>query len=353
MNRGGGGSWSLRLGRCLGVEIRLHLHFPLLALAALLLASLPPQAAVPQLPVRSVLAALAILLASVALHEAVRALVARRVGGRTYLVVLGPTGGWVQPHLPADPPAHLVTALAGPVTYLAILVSAACALAASGEHNFLELFSPFQPVFLDTQSYLHFAAQLTVWINTWLLMVNLLPIQPCDGAEVLRSVLWPLVGRASAATAAAHIAYGAAAVTAMLAVVLQQQMVNDVLPAWFPLAVLSVLLLYGGNRASRQRYYDAGIDIDHWQSDDDQWLGAEWLDDDRTAVLVEHLQEKQQDALDRKRREREDREDARVDDILARMNEVGFDQLSDEERAVLKRASRRYRQRQQHRSGGA
>ena len=66
---------------------------------------------------------------------------------------------------------------------------------------------------------------------------------------------------------------------------------------------------------------------------------------ERAAVLVEQMHEKQQDTLDRKRREREDREDARVDDILARMADVGFDQLSEEEQAVLKRASRRYRQR--------
>jgi Zn-dependent protease len=275
------------------------------------------------------------------------------VGGRTNLIVLGPTGGWAQPNLPSDPPAHLVTAIAGPLTYLAIIVTAACGLAISGEQNLLNLFSPFQPQFLPYRSALHTAAQLTVWINTWLLLVNLLPIQPCDGAEVLRSLLWPLVGRASASAAAAHIAYGAAAMTAIMAIAVQQQMLNNVIPQWFPLSVLAVLLLYGGNRAARQRQYDLGVDIDQWESDDEQWLNADWLDDDRAAVLVEHLHQKQQDALDRKRREREDREDARVDDILARMHDVGFDKLSDEEQAILKRASRRYRQRQQRAEGAS
>jgi hypothetical protein len=96
-----------------------------------------------------------------------------------------------------------------------------------------------------------------------------------------------------------------------------------------------------------------GVDIDRWESDDEQWLSADWIDEDRNAVLVEQLHQKQQDALDRKRREREDREDARVDDILARMHEVGFEQLSDEDQAVLKRASRRYRQRQQRAEGAS
>jgi Zn-dependent protease len=354
MNRSAAGSWSLRLGRWRGVEVRLHVHFPLLALAVLFLASLTDHYLfrVPGLTFRRALGGMTILLGSVVLHEAARALVARRVGGRTNLIVLGPTGGWAQPHLPSDPPAHLVTAIAGPLTYLAIIVTAACGLAISGEQNLLNLFSPFSPQFLAYKSPLHLAAQLTVWINTWLLLVNLLPIQPCDGAEVLRSLLWPLVGRASASAAAAHIAYGAAAMTAIMAIAVQQQMLNNAIPQWFPLSVLAVLLLYGGNRAARQRQYDLGVDIDQWESDDEQWLSAEALDDDRAAVLVEHLHQKQQDALDRKRREREDREDARVDDILARMQDVGFEQLSDEEQAILKRASRRYRQRQQHRAEG-
>jgi Zn-dependent protease len=355
MNRSAAGSWSLRLGRWRGVEVRLHVHLPLLALAVLFLASLESRLVfrVPGLTYRRALAGIGILLGSVILHEAARALVARRVGGRTNLIVLGPTGGWAQPHLPSDPPAHLVTAIAGPLTYLAIIVAAACGLAISGEQNLLNLFSPFQPQLLPYKSALHTAVQLTVWINTWLLLVNLLPIQPCDGAEVLRSLLWPLVGRASASAAAAHIAYGAAAMTAIMAIAVQQQMLNNVIPQWFPLSVLAVLLLYGGNRAARQRQYDLGVDIDQWESDDEQWLNADWLDEDRAAVLVEHLHQKQQDALDRKRREREDREDARVDDILARMHDVGFDQLSDEEQAILKRASRRYRQRQQRAEGAS
>jgi hypothetical protein len=226
-------------------------------------------------------------------------------------------------------------------------MTASCALAMSGEQNILKLFSPFTPRVFHTDSLLHLTVQMTVWINVWLLLVNMLPVYPCDGAEVLRGLLWPLVGRASAAAALSHIAYGAAVATAILAAAVQRYMLNDFVPAWFPLALVSVLLLYGGNRASRQRQYDVGIDIDELESDDEQWLSAEWLEEERAAVLVEHLQEKQQEALDRKRREREDREDARVDDILARLRHLRFDQLSDEEQAILKRASRRYRERRQ------
>jgi Zn-dependent protease len=356
MPAGAPGSWSLRIGRWRGIEFRVHLYLPLVALAALLVASNYDQylsveeaSRVPLGSINAAFMAIGILTASVLLHELARAAIAKRVGGRTNLIVLGPTGGWSQPHLPSDPPAHLVTALSGPLTYLALLVAAGCGLALAGEHNLLQLLKPFAPVMEGGASTIYFAAQMTVWINACLLLINVLPIQPCDGAEVLRGILWPLVGRASAAAAVAHVAYGAAAMTAVLAMVVHRQMVNQFVPAWFPLTALTVLLVYGGNRASRQRQYDVGLAIDELESDDEQWLNAEWIDDDdRAVVLVEQLHEKQQETLDRKRREREDREDARVDDILARMAEVGFEQLSDEEQAVLKRASRRYRQRLRH-----
>ena len=57
---------------------------------------------------------------------------------------------------------------------------------------------------------------------------------------------------------------------------------------------------------------------------------------------------------DRRRRDREDRqrlqeaaEDGRVDEILSRVHEGGIDSLSAEERDILRRASLRYRNRDQ------
>ena len=349
MTSSAGGSWSLGLGRWCGVELRLHMHFPLLVLWALLLAAWSQHEALAiKISFADVTAAVFVLLASVTVHELVRMFVARRVGGHTSIIVIGPTGGWVRPTLPADPPAHLVTALAGPVVYLALAVAAACLLVVQGQKDVLPLLSPFSPEFEMSDTafpILHQIAQLTVWINFCLLLINLIPVQPCDAADLLHGMLWPLVGRSSAATALSHIAYGAAAATMVLAILLRNEWIDDSLPAWFPLALLSVIFLYGGHRSARQRQYDVGLAIDELDSDDEQWLNAEWLEDDRAVVLVEHLQEKQQEALDRKKRERETQEDARVDDILARLNEVGFDQLSEEDQAILKRASRRYRER--------
>ena len=103
--------------------------------------------------------------------------------------------------------------------------------------------------------------------------------------------------------------------------------------------------VYGGMQKAYSRRYDGGLLIDEFESDDEGWLVNEWDDEDREAVLVEHLQDKQQEAIDRKRRRQEASEDARVDAILARLTDTSLDRLSEEDRAILKRASRRYRQR--------
>jgi len=339
-------SWSVSLGQWHGVDVRLHIHFPLLALIVFFFASQSPHVSY-----RIATMGLLILLGSVLFHELVRLLVAHRLGGRMETVILGPTGGWALPVLPADPPALLVTALLGPLTHLALLVVAACGLVLSGEQQMLGLLNPLAPTLLLDGPPAVLAVQLVVWINGLLLLVNLLPIDPLDGANILRGLLWPNVGRAAVSGVVCRFALACAALSGGLAVYFHQVLLNNSLPAWFPLGLLTILLAWGANRENRKRRNDLGLAIDQFDSDDELWLSADWLDDDtgasedREAVLVEHLQDKQQEVLDRKRREQEASEDARVDAILARLNQCSLDDLSDEDRTILKRASRRYRRR--------
>ncbi len=337
---------SLCVGRPGGIELRIHILWPLTAFVALL--------AVKSKFVDPTVAmwALFVLAASVAVHEFARAVTASRVGGHLSSLVLAPIGGFSKLHLPVEnPPAHLVTALAGPMAYLVLLVGAGCGLALGNEHNVLRiLLHPCSPQIFapDASSFatLGLIAQLTVWINWCLLLLSLLPIEPCDGAELLRGILWPMVGRSTAASATSRIALGGALFAALLAIsTFSESFLNSRLPTWFPLSIISVFLFYGGFRQAYALRYDAGLMLDEFDSDDEEWLLDEWEDEDREAVLVEHLQDKQQEAIDRKRREREANEDKQVDAILQQLRNTSFEQLSEEDRATLKRASRRYRER--------
>ena len=337
---------TLRIGRWRGVEVRLHILFPLIFLVALAAVAVAWPGS--QLEIasawssREVVACMVVWLVSVACHEVVKALAAHRVGGHTPLIVLAPWGSGAHSQLPPDPPAYLVTAVAGPVCYLGLALCAGCLLIALGQDNLIELLRPMHPRFTPADSALQLTLQLALWINVSLLIINMLPALPFDAADVIHGLLWPLLGRASATAAISHVAYVASVTAALLALAFQREPAGGLIPAWLPLAATSVLLLYGAQAASRQRRRHMASDFVMQELDDDVWTAVEWLEDERAAVVAQHLEEKQQEALDRKRRLRENREDARVDDILARINELGLDKISEEERAILKRASRRY-----------
>jgi len=343
------------VGRLNGVELRVHILWPLIALVGLLAVKLE------QVEPSVMAWALLVFAVSVALHELARVMTAARVGGHTSALVLGPIGGLTKLHLPVDPPAHLVTALTGPMTYLVLLVAAGCGLAVAGDPDiFRLLLNPCSPgisptvttlpTTLESVTTMEQIAQLTVWINWCLLLISFLPVDPCDGAELLRGIMWPMLGRSTATSATSRIALGAAVFVALLALVIPvsesfplSEIPESEIPPWFPLSVIFIFLLYGSYRTTATRRYDVGLAIDEFDSDDEEWLLNDWDDEDREAVLVEHLQDKQQEAINRKRREREANEDARVDAILIRLRNTSFEQLSEEDRATLKRASRRYR----------
>jgi hypothetical protein len=90
---------------------------------------------------------------------------------------------------------------------------------------------------------------------------------------------------------------------------------------------------------------------------DDEWLALEsedleddlWREDSSHMVLVEQHYDQLRERYERKRKAQEDHEDARVDDILARLHSEGFEHLSQDDQAFLRRASRRYRDRRRDR----
>jgi Zn-dependent protease len=371
------GSWSVHLSYLRGIDVRLHIHFPLLALLAvygsfryfphhgpLATSSIfgSSTAGSPWAGLQLVLLGLLILLVSVALHELGRLVVVYRLGGHFDRIILTPTGGGTIPRLPDDPTVHLVTALFGPLVHLALMVAAACGLVLAGQPQVIELLKPLAPSLQTGHlqpngSWLLLAAQLAVWLNWLLLLVNLLPVDPLDGAMLVRGLLWPVVGRASESVMTGRFAMVVALFMAVLAVAYRHATVDTLLgtpiPAWLPLGILAVVLVWGANRCVDGDSIQTRRALDEVDHDAPLWLTPQWPDEefghgeDREAVLIERFQDRQQVTLERKRFEQEANEDARVDAILARLHQCTLEELSEEERAVLKRASRRYRQRRE------
>jgi len=116
----------------------------------------------------------------VMLHEFGHALACRQVGGQANQIMLWPLGGVAYVNPPQRPGATLWSIAAGPLVNVALfpilLVLSRLATASSDAHALL-------------------------WFLTWrvdlgLLVFNMLPIYPLDGGQILRSLLWFVMGRA-------------------------------------------------------------------------------------------------------------------------------------------------------------
>jgi len=145
----------------------------------------------------------------VLLHEFGHALACRSVGGLSDHIMLWPLGGVAYVNPPPRAGALLWSIAAGPLVNVALLpVTIGAYLVA--RHSFAML----PPDFIR---YLYMVA----FINGGLLAFNMLPIYPLDGGQILRALLWFVVGRAKSLYAASVIGVIGAAVVIVLALIWQ------------------------------------------------------------------------------------------------------------------------------------
>jgi Zn-dependent protease len=120
----------------------------------------------------------------VLLHEFGHALACRRVGGVADTIVLWPLGGIAFVKPPQRPGALLWTAAAGPLVNVALIPLLGSLLLLEGRVDW-SAFSPDLPLFLRA-----------VFALNLLLFLNLIPVYPLDGGQILQGLLWFLIGRA-------------------------------------------------------------------------------------------------------------------------------------------------------------
>ncbi len=168
---------SLRLFRFSGIDV--YLHWSWFIVALWLISTRVENYSTPLWPVAEYLTLFGIVL----LHEFGHALACRQVGGRAEQIVLWPLGGVAYVAPPQRPGAQLWSVAAGPLVNVALvpLLSGAIWLAF---HQGWAAANPDLGRFLIAMNF----------INTLLLVFNLLPVYPLDGGQILRSVLWFFVG---------------------------------------------------------------------------------------------------------------------------------------------------------------
>ncbi len=199
------GTW--RLGRILGIEVRVHFTFILLfaLLGGLhLLRGVEPRAAL--LDGVFLLSVFGI----VVLHELGHALAARRFGVGTRAITLLPIGGVAQlERIPEKPHQELVIALAGPAVNVVLAASLGALLVSTGGTlDVAELSTP-GGAFLPR----------LVLVNVTLAVFNMLPAFPMDGGRVLRATLAFFVDYRRATEVASSVGQGIAVLLGLIGLV--------------------------------------------------------------------------------------------------------------------------------------
>lgn len=121
----------------------------------------------------------------VTLHEFGHALACRQVGGRADRIVLWPLGGVAYVDPPPRPGATLWSIAAGPLVNVALLPV------------LLGVFLLARSLgWATTTPNLYTLAKWVLIIDVGLFVFNILPIYPLDGGQILRSLLWFVLGRA-------------------------------------------------------------------------------------------------------------------------------------------------------------
>lgn len=167
---------AVRIGRVLGVDLFVHNSWLIVAVILLLL-----RENVYSSQLWNALEYVS-LFGIVLLHEFGHALACRSVGGRADRILLWPLGGvaFVQP--PPRAGAYLWSIVAGPLVNVGLIpVTLAVLIGAR------ELFPDLSE---DAKGFLFAIA----FINIVLLVFNLLPIYPLDGGQIVRGLLWLIVG---------------------------------------------------------------------------------------------------------------------------------------------------------------
>jgi Zn-dependent protease len=129
----------------------------------------------------------------VLIHEFGHALACRSVGGQANQIVLWPFGGVAYVSPPQRPGAQLWSIAAGPLVNVILVPILTGLLLIAG------------PLGLSGDAYTFTRA---IWvINLCLLIFNMLPIYPLDGGQILRSLLWFMLGRARSLMVASIIGF--------------------------------------------------------------------------------------------------------------------------------------------------
>lgn len=305
--------WSLPIATVVGIRVKVHLFF-LVYIAGQIVSSISQN----RMGLGFAALSMGALFLVVLLHEFGHCFACRRVGGEADEILLWPLGGLAMCNPPRTWRANLVTTLGGPAVNVALLPILAGGLALAGHADAI-LFNPLHPLV----SLGAFDAWWKVglwWLhytNAVILGFNMLvPMFPMDCGRVLHALLWRRVGPRRATELTVIVGLATAGVLGVGAMVLE----NVTL---IVIAILGALMCWRERQLLRME--DALAPVGFVPPDEPP---------ERPAGP---------DRAEARRREREAREQAELDRVLAKIARSGMESLTRQERKALRQATERKR----------
>ncbi len=325
-------SWSVPIGRYFGIDVRLHVIFPVFVVIMLLIsAGAPDRGDAAPVGMAVMAGLLACLFIVVLVHEFGHCFACRSTGGRADEILMWPLGGLAYCHPPQRWTAHFITVAGGPVVNVAIcLVLIPLLGLATGRWLGVAVpnpVSPFGGLYAAEVSGSPVLSGLYLlnYVSFVLLLLNLLPMYPMDGGRLMQSILWSKYGYVRSMRFTIRAGYIAALLLGIAAFPLGSVML-------FAIAVFGGVTCYHTYRQLQFTEETLGFEADEFAFTP---AGSpEVKEADRAGpTLAERRAERAA------RREAEEAEEA--DRILQKIHDHGMDSLTGRERRLLQRVTDR------------
>ena len=285
------------------------------------------------------LLAFAVLTVTIVLHEYCHVFAARLTGGDADEVIIWPLGGLALCRRAPTFQSEFLTPAAGPLFHLAVCV-VLLPWVYSSQTGITGVLHPLRfPDIHWEGAFLHGLVLLTFALNWKMLLLNLLPMLPLDGASMWHAVArhrWePIVAKTAmlVVSTITHIVLACVAMNIDSSDGIRVLFLTYML---LPITILEWIRLQAANLIGVEME-----DSENYDSFDDDEDGQPRRT--RTPGLFERWKLERE----RKRQEKEDRErvetEARLDTLLEKVHQTGIDSLSEAEKRFLKKASARYR----------
>lgn len=326
-------SFSFSIGTWFATNLRVSILTPLLAVLLMF-----------QLGAEAGLIATVLVLVALVAHEFAHIFSARATGGYGDEILISPFGGVAMVQTGGTFLSRLIVPASGPILNMAVCAGLVPILLGQ-DQSVRALMNPLNygddgGLTLSSQMS-HLVCQLAFVVNWLLVLINLIPVHPLDGGRILQTVLTEQFGAHSSNQIYLKVGTIAGIVFVFCGLLFSSAVV---------VAIGTLVLVLNLEETYRMRSADAFDDsfmgYDFSQGYTSLERGEEPGERQKKSGFIKEWRQRRQEQREAVERERAEQDARQLDDILARLHENGYESLTEEEKRVLKRASNRYKNRQ-------